>query len=101
MVIFCERITYPSALLEPNHLVYVQGLKKALRQVLLLLPPYCLVGIISYGSLVYIHQLTREMPTVTCFQATANTGKQEVGAHLYYTVITFEQTMLSSSQMHS
>ena len=58
--------------------IEMQGLKNVLKQVLLLVPPYCLIGVISFSSLVNLHQLTRDMPTAICFQGSFSASKQEV-----------------------
>lgn len=59
----------------------VQGLKTALRQLILLLPPYCLVGIITFGCQVFIHQLGHDIPIATCFQPSASFSKDEVPSY--------------------
>jgi hypothetical protein len=55
-------------------------LKLVLKQAVASIPDYCLVGLMTFGEFVSLHQLSSEMPTCVVFRGTDNLTRAEVRA---------------------
>jgi len=59
-------------------IAFLQDLRLALKQVVASIPDYCLVGLLTFGEFVGLHQLGSEMPTCVVFRGTDNLSGAEV-----------------------